>query len=591
MKKRAVAYEETYKKFQGAPLPKVTKAHYTIALYPNQHRVAMKAVFDFKNETDQPIDTLIFNVRKSWNQTVAFPNAKEVFYDEEHNLKMLQFDPPLAPGDRVKATFESKYERKGFSNGTGPTSVVKNGSFLNNFDLLPSMGYDSNKELGDKNKRKKYNLPKKDRMPPLLADCGAPCEKNYLTGGTSDYIPVETVISTASDQIAVAPGSLMETWEAEGRSFFRYRLDHPSQHFISFISARYAIARREWNGVDIEIYHDPKHTVNVDMMLDAVERALVYYTENFGPYEHKQCRIIEFPRYATFAQAFPGTMPYAESFGFITNLEDVEGNNVVDAVIAHEMAHQWWAHQLVGADMQGGTMLSESFSEYASLMTMKSIAKTPMKMREFLKYDHDRYLSGRAFELEKELPLYQVENQQYIHYGKGSVILYALQDYIGEEKVNAAFKNFLEAYRYRTPYPTSLDFLEALEAQVPDSLQYLIDDWFKEITLYDNRLKSATARRMDSGKYEVALEIEAAKIKADSLGKERKVALNEWMDLGLFADDDEKELLIEKRVAVTDSVMAFTFVVDTLPAKAAIDPRHILIDRVYSDNIKAVKLE
>ena len=284
-------------------------------------------------------------------------------------------------------------------------------------------------------------------------------------------------------------------------------------------------------------------------------------------------------------------MPYSESFGFITNLEDVEGNNVVDAVIAHEIAHQWWAHQLVGADMQGGTMLSESFSEYASLMTMKGIAKTPMKMREFLKYDHDRYLSGRAFELEKELPLYKVENQQYIHYGKGSVILYALQDYIGEDKVNKALKNFLDAYRYRAPYPTSLDFLAALEPQVPDSLHYLIDDWFKEITLYDNRLKAATARLMDSGKYEVALEIEAAKIKADSLGKERKVALNEWMDVGLFADEDEKELLFQKRVAVTDSVMTFNFVVDTLPVKAAIDPRHILIDRVYSDNIKPVKLE
>ena len=57
------------------------------------------------------------------------------------------------------------------------------------------------------------------------------------------------------------------------------------------------------------------------------------------------------------------------------------------------MAHQWWAHQVVGADMQGSTMLSESFAEYSSLMTMKSIVKTPMKMREFLKYNHDRYLS------------------------------------------------------------------------------------------------------------------------------------------------------------------------------------------------------
>ena len=124
------------------------------------------------------------------------------------------------------------------------------------------------------------------------------------------------------------------------------------------------------------------------------------------------------------------------------------------------MAHQWWAHQVIGANMQGATLLSESFSEYSSLMTMKKRVKNPMKMREYLKYDHDRYLRGRSLELEKELPLYKVENQQYIHYGKGSVILYALQDYIGEDKVNEALKEFLEEYKYKTPYPTSLNFLE-----------------------------------------------------------------------------------------------------------------------------------
>ena len=45
-------------------------------------------------------------------------------------------------------------------------------------------------------------------------------------------------------------------------------------------------------------------------------------------------------------------------------------------------------------------------------MTMKSISKTPMKMREFLKYDHNRYLRGRGAEIEAEQPLYKVENQR-----------------------------------------------------------------------------------------------------------------------------------------------------------------------------------
>jgi aminopeptidase N len=246
---------------------------------------------------------------------------------------------------------------------------------------------------------------------------------NYLTNGRSDWVDVETVISTAPDQIAVAPGSLLKEWKKDERRYFKYKVAHESQNFYNFMSARYDVARGKYKDVDIEIYHHPQHSVNVEMMIDAVRRSLTYYEKHFGPYYHKQARILEFPRYSTFAQAFPGTMPYSESFGFIVNLEDETENNVIDAVIAHEMAHQWWAHQEIPALMQGGTMLTESFSEYSSLMVMKEENDgDDMKMKEFLKYDFNRYLRGRTGEREKELPLYKVENQNYIHYGKGGSI-------------------------------------------------------------------------------------------------------------------------------------------------------------------------
>jgi len=336
------------------------------------------------------------------------------------------------------------------------------------------------------------------------------------------------------------------------------------------------------------VYYDEEHDDNVDMMLDAVQRSLEYYTENFGPYYYKQARIIEFPRYASFAQAFPGTMPYSEAIGFIADMRDGEDNNIVDAVVAHEMAHQWWAHQEMSAKMQGGTMLTESFAEYSSLMVMKK-ESTQMKMREFLKYNHERYLRGRSQETDGELPLYKVENQGHIHYGKGSLILYALQDYIGEDSVNAAMREFLEETRYKgPPYPNSMDFLTILEPKVPDSLNYLINDWFKEITLYDYRLKEAKYTKRDDGKYEITFGVEAYKVKADSMGNETQETPGDWVYIGLFADDDEEELMMEKKVKFDSENLLFTLVADSLPAKAAIDPRRILIERIYSDNIKTV---
>ena len=584
------AYEKKYKKYENINKPKITDAKYFVDIFPYKRDMNAKVILQLENQSDATIEELHFNLDNVWNINITIPNAKLDYEDKDFYYLIYKLTKPLQVGETIEIEIQSDFITKGFQNGRGYTKVINNGTFVNNFDVLPFMGYNTGLELSDKTTRAKYDLPEKERMPELSQD-STKRMGNYLTDA-SDYITIETVISTADDQTAIAPGSLDKKWTKDGRNYFNYKLDNSSQHFMSFISAKYEIATRKWNGIDIEVYHDKKHAVNIDMMLDAVERSLKYYSKNFGEYRHKQCRIIEFPRYATFAQAFPGTMPYAESFGFVINLEDAEGNNVIDAVISHEMAHQWWAHQVVGANMQGGTMLSESLAEYSSLMVMKSTSKTPMKMREFIKYDHDRYLRGRSSETKKELPLYKVENQAYIHYGKGSVVLYALQDYIEEEKINRVLRNFLNEFKYKAPpYPTSLDFLKYLEPEVPDSLQYLVTDWFKEITLYDNRLEEATYKKLPNGKFEVTMKVESYKIKADSVGNETKTAMNDWVDVGVFSDEDEENLLFEKRVKINQPEMTFTFEVNSKPIRAAIDPRHLLIDRVYKDNSKTLKEE
>lgn len=588
--KEAVKFEETYKKYEKANLPKITKIDYFIDLFPKERNVDVKAIMQLKNESAIPVDSLHFTLFEEWDTHIDIPHSELVLNDEDLGYQIYVLEKSLQPGDSLEMIITNKFHPKGFKNNSGNTSIVKNGIFLNNMEILPYYGYADMMELSNPNDRKKYDLPPKDRMPKLDPNNSEALMSNYLTGSVSDWIDVSTTISTSSDQIAVAPGSLQKEWTENGRNYYKYVVDHPSMNFYSFMSARYEIAKRQWKDVDIEVYYDKKHDVNIEMMLDAVQRSLEYYTDNFGPYEHKQVRIVEFPRYSTFAQAFPGTMPYSESFGFIVNLEDESKNNVIDAVIAHEMAHQWWAHQVIGADMQGSTMLSESFAEYSSLMTMKHLTDDPMKMRQFLKYDLDRYLSGRSGELQKELPLYKVENQTYIHYGKGSVILYGLQDYIGEDKMNEAMRSFLEEYRYKNPpYPTSLDFLKYLEPQVPDSLQYLLQDGVKDITLYDLRMKKAEYEELKEGHYKVNVTVEAKKMKADSLGEGVDVPVADWIDIGFFTDKDEKQLQYQKRVKIDQPEKEFSFELDFLPIKAAVDPRQILIDRIYDDNSKTVK--
>ena len=75
-------------------------------------------------------------------------------------------------------------------------------------------------------------------------------------------------------------------------------------------------------------------------------------------------------------------------------------------------------HQVVGGNVQGSTILSETLSQYSALMVMKH-KYGERRMQKFLQYEMDRYLLGRSTEQKKELPLSRVENQPYIHYQQG----------------------------------------------------------------------------------------------------------------------------------------------------------------------------
>ena len=199
--------------------------------------------------------------------------------------------------------------------------------------------------------------------------------------------------------------------------------------FFSFVSARYVVKREMYPGVSnpisLEVYHDAAHNYDVDDMIDASKAGLAYYEKNFSPYQFRQYRILEFPRYRTFAQSFPNTVPFSEAIGFIGRVEKPTDIDFTYFVTAHELGHQWWAHQLIGGRVEGSNMLSETLAEYSALMVMQQ-KYGPDNMHRFLKHELDRYLRGRAGEVRRERALVLVQNEPYVWYQKGGQVMYTL---------------------------------------------------------------------------------------------------------------------------------------------------------------------
>ena len=595
-RKLLAAYEKQYKRYEHVPQPRVVDVNVRVELYPETGDLRVAGRYWLKNRTSVAIDSVHLNFPGTEGviERLAFGRpSRRVLDDRELGYTIWRLQPALAPGDSVALDFRLAYLPRGFEDGGARGALIRpNGTFLNNREFLPSVGYLADVELSGDRERKKQGLAPKERMP--RPEDPRARQDNFIAHD-ADWIRFQATLGTSADQIAVAPGYLQREWREGGRRYFHYRMDAPMLHFYSINSARYAVAQSRWRDVAIQVFHHPTHTYNVRRMMGAVQRSLDYYAAAFGPYQHRQVRILEFPRYAPFAQSFANTIPYSEGVGFIARVrEDEDDVDYPFYITAHEVAHQWWGHQVVGAAAAGTPLLSESLSEYSALMVMEQ-RYGPRQMRKFLKHVLDEYLQGRTFESKRETPLLYAEGQQYVHYQKGGLAFYALRDALGEERLNAALRGYLQRVKFQQPpYTTSLELYRHLQAATPDSLRPFLADLFERITLYENRVTRARATRRPDGRYAVELTVVGRKVYADSLGNETDAPLNEWIDVGVFAappagQDETAAPLYLRKHKLRSGEQTIRLLVDQQPVRAGVDPLHKLIDRHTDDNLLRVE--
>tara|TARA_R100001369_G_scaffold36033_1_gene61371 strand:- start:141 stop:464 length:324 start_codon:yes stop_codon:yes gene_type:complete len=74
-------------------------------------------------------------------------------------------------------------------------------------------------------------------------------------------------------------------------------------------------------------------------------------------------------------------------------------------------------------------------------------------MKKFLKEELDRYLTSRADESKFEKTLLDNNNQDYIWYRRGGLILYSLQDLIEEATLNNDFTAHTDGAKFRPEAP------------------------------------------------------------------------------------------------------------------------------------------
>ncbi|MES2395752.1 MAG: hypothetical protein V4549_07105, partial [Bacteroidota bacterium] len=143
-------FEKKYKRYSKTPQPRIVTANWNVDIFPQERGVKMNGFYILKNKTNKAIDSIIINLFTEIHiNELKFNKATTILLDDKENgFQIYKLATALLPGDSIKFEMNLDYFPKGFKNSDAGTSIVYNGTFFNN-QLLPSLGYSEQSELGD----------------------------------------------------------------------------------------------------------------------------------------------------------------------------------------------------------------------------------------------------------------------------------------------------------------------------------------------------------------------------------------------------------------------------------------------------------
>ena len=586
---RAVEYERRFGRYVGIPQPRLTATTLRVEIYPERRQAEVRGTYRLVNESAVAIETIhLATAPQVGTRAVSFDRRiARVLEDEELDYRIYTLEQPLRPGETLQLTFEVRFEPHGFTNGGADASVVANGTYFTNLSWLPAIGYQSDRELTDDGVRRQHGLTPR----PALPSIDDPRARRIRVGG--DPIAFEAIVGMSGNQIAVAPGTLRRTWMEGGRRYFHYATDVPINNEYGVFSADYAVHEEQWTPsagvgqtVAIQIFHHPGHTGPLDRMVASVRASLDHYTRQFGPYPYPYLRLIESPARGMGVQTQAATIEYGEGFSLLNRDQSWQDLDIVFAVTAHGVARGWWGMQVAPADVEGAGLLNTTLETYSAMLVLEETLGPEQLHRYVDRMRREYYFAETPIRAAPPL-LHATSAVAFSR--KGPLALYAIREYIGKDSVDDALRRLFEKHRSGTPpLPTSMDLYRELQAVTPDQFQYLLQDLFERNTFWELETERATAQQTEGGTWQVTLAVRARKVVVDEAGVETEVPMDDWLEVGVF---DEGESYLQKH-RIHSGTQTITVTVRHKPARAGIDPRHLLSDLLETDkNVKAIEFE
>ena len=565
-----VNYESSFLKYASKNKPDISSVKTWVNIHSDNMGFSVRGEYLISNYGDEIIDTIIVNAPSVLDSFRIEGAHVHSILSASNEARLVIFDPPLERDDKRVMHFEVKEVYTDFDR---QRDIQESGTYLRNGSFEPRFGYVEDFQLTSKTQRRAYQLPDIK-----MKDCGD--TKSIRPKPKQEF---ETWITTDAEQIAIAPGSLVDKKEVDDKMVYHYRSDQKTDNNLSWFVGDYTVVKDQVEGIQVEVYTHPNHSNASSEIIDVVKATLTYANREFGTYHYDHLRIVEVPLHWRFGgHALPGTIALNEMFFRQDDQGSEQGINQLSRVLIHELGHQWFGHKMSPAAGPGANLLTESMANYLEAEVLEIMYGKDM-VNQLADFNRRRYFHFRSESHTCEASLHQVTNETYIAYRKGYIVMQAIKELMGREVLNNSLKKLVDNFTIDQT-ATADDWISVLLSNADIHEAKLIVEWLKDVITYDLKIENTEIERIDQYRTKVMAEISSKKFSTTEEGASKLIPMNEDLEIEItgFDIDSREPKFYRSSIRLTGIDSVYTFNIEFIPEALILDPDITRLD----DNIQ-----
>ncbi len=288
---------------------------------------------------------------------------------------------------------------------------------------------------------------------------------NYWALGLAPWFPqpylaeqaytLHAVVRVPRPFVSFAPGTTVRRVEEDGHNVLETRADHPIQ-YAPVLAGKYEVKEEVRDGVTIRVATYALNNPRAMKQLTNVAAEVIgFYSKFLGAFPWDEFNIVEINDYG-FGQAPAGTMFITrEAFDpLIGEMNQLSAWGVA-RTFAHEIAHQYWGVSVRIPDYEE-QWLSESFAEYCAALFLKARRSEAVYRTLVGRWKRHANLAADAAPIPFASRVYvsndarrRSEIRTGLLYGKGPLLLAALQREMGDESFLALLRAYQKAFAWK----------------------------------------------------------------------------------------------------------------------------------------------